>query len=378
VPAKKPRETNNLKGIKHLMAIVLIAFLTLLFFGCKNILVSMLPRPQEPKDRPYIIENVSFSGACDDVTLSGELTMPYEGGPFPAIILIAGSGPYDRDENISGHKVLLVLSDYLTRHGYAVLRYDKRGIGESSGDYKNATMKDFAADAATALRWLKRHNKIDGSRIGYMGHSSGGYVAPLAARKGDAAFLVLLAGPAEGIADIFIRQNEDIARAQKKNEEWIKLQQTMVHEFVNIHKSATVPDESYMRACAAYAKYQKNLGLPKNYMKDFLELVPSPWFLWALNYDPLPALEAYHGPVLALFGGKDLQVSAAHNAPIIDNVLTNKESKVIVFPDLNHLFQPAKTGLPEEYVQIDTTFDKTAMKAIVDWMGSLERLASNR
>lgn len=379
--AGKPRETNFFGGIKHLMTIaliILITFLTLLFFACKSMLVSMSPRPQEPKDRPYIIKNVSFPGALDDVTLSGELTMPHEGGPFPTVILIAGSGPYDRDENISGHKVLLVLSDYLTRHGYAVLRYDKRGIGKSSGEYKNATMKDFAADAAAALHWLKRHNKIDTSRIGYMGHSTGGYVAPLAARRGGAAFLVLLAGPAEGIGDVLIRQNEDIARAQKKDEEWIKLKQKVVHEFIDIHKSATVPDEAYRRACAAYSKYQKDIGLPKNYVKDFLELLPSAWFLWALNYDPIPALETYHGPVLALFGGKDLQVSVAYNAPIMDKVLNNKESKVIVFPDLNHLFQPAKTGLPEEYVQIDTTFDETVMKAIVDWLDSLELLASNR
>ena len=366
-------KTNGLiKRMSIIFLIILIAIVILLFPACKNMLFSMLPRPQDPKDRPYMIKEVSFPGASDEVTLSGELTMPNKGASFPAIILIAGSGPYDRNENISGHKILLVLSDYLTRRGYAVLRYDKRGIGKSSGDYKNSTIKDFAADAAAALCWLKTDPNVDSTRVGYMGHSSGGYVAPLAAQEETATFIVLLASPAEGLGDTLIRQNEDIAHAQGKDDAWIQLHQTWIHEFIDIFRSATDPNEAHKQADVAYTKYQKELGLPKNELNNFLAVLPPAWIIWALQYDPLPALDAYNGPVLAMFGGRDLQVSASRNAPIMKEMLINNNSNVVIFPTLNHLFQPAKTGAPEEYVSIETTFDENAMIVIADWLDDIE------
>lgn len=357
--------------VVFLFLILLIVIFIAVFPTGKHLVFNTLPRPQNPKDRPYTIKEVSFSGASDGVTLSGELTMPNEGGPFPAVILLAGSGPHDRNENISDHKILMVLSDYLTRRGYAVLRYDKRGIGKSSGDYRNSTIENFAADAAAALGWLKTDPNIDPERAGYAGHSSGGYVAPLAAQQEDAAFLVLLAGPAEGLGGTLLRQNEDIARAGGRDEDWVQLNQKWIHEFIGIFKTAAGPDEARTRADAAYGRYQKKLGLPKNGLKDFLTLLPPAWMFWALRYDPLPALKAYDGPVLALFGGKDLQVSARYNAPIMEEVLTDKKSKVLVLPELNHLFQPARTGTPEEYITIKTTFDEEAMRVIADWMEEL-------
>ena len=162
---------------KSIILITSTIFGAILFFttGC-NLLI---PCPQEPKDRPYHIREVVFPGGAEGVKLAGEMTAPQTGGPFPAVILIAGSGPQNRNEDLSGHKVFLVLSDYLTRRGYVVLRYDKRGIGKSSGDYQMATMADFADDAAAAMRWLKAQSDIDMARIGFLGHSSGGYVAPL-------------------------------------------------------------------------------------------------------------------------------------------------------------------------------------------------------
>lgn len=175
------------------LIVIIVSMLT--SYGCA---LGLWPRPQEPKERPYRVETVRFAGGESDLLLEGELTMPYGDGPFSAAVLITGSGPQDRNESVAGHKPFLVLSDHLTRSGYAVLRYDDRGVGQSSGDYSVATAKDFAADAAAVFSWLQRHPKINPSRIGFIGHSEGGYIAPLAANSAhDVAFMVFLAGPAK-------------------------------------------------------------------------------------------------------------------------------------------------------------------------------------
>jgi pimeloyl-ACP methyl ester carboxylesterase len=315
---------------------------------------------------------VTFPGGAEGVTLAGELTMPREGGPFPTLIMITGSGPQTRDEEISGHKVFLVLSDFLTKRGFAVLRYDDRGVGESTGDFTTATTEDFALDAAAAMRWLKAEEHIDTSRAGYVGHSEGGWIAPLAVQTEDAAFMVLLAGPAENIVDTVIRQNADMPRAEGKSGDWVALNVSATQGLMDIFKSARTPDEAHARALAHYARYQKKLGLPANQLEASLELVPPAWWIWAVKYDdPLPALRAFEGPVLAVFGEKDTQVSASANAPIMEDVLSNDASTVLTLPGLNHLFQPSKTGAISEYWRIRTTFDESAMEATADWLESL-------
>lgn len=341
---------------------------TILFFTSCSLL---MPRPQEPKERPYHIREVVFPGGAEGVMLAGEVTMPQTGGPFPAVILIAGSGPQNRNEDVAMHKVFLVLSDYLTRRGYAVLRYDKRGIGESSGDYQTATMDDFADDAAAAMRWWKTQSNIDTARVGFLGHSSGGYVAPLAAQSVDAAFLVLLAGPARELAEVIEWQQTAIARAMGKSEEWIALNREAVRESIKISKSAKTAEQLREQSEELAEKYRNDQGLPANHVEKSLESLPALWWMWAMHYDPLPALKAYPGPVLALFGSKDLQVSASANAPTMRKVLYNEASKTIIFPGLNHLFQPAKTGSTEEYAWIETTFAPGAMEAIANWLDSL-------
>jgi alpha/beta superfamily hydrolase len=303
--------------------------------------------------------------------LAGEVTAPQTGGPFPAVILIAGSGPHDRNEDVAGHKVFLVLSDYLTKRGYAVLRYDKRGIGKSSGDYKTATMDDFAKDAGAAMRWLKTQSNIDTARVGFLGHSSGGYVAPLAAQRAGAAFQVLLAAPARKLTEEIYYQNTVIPRAVGKSEEWTALNMVATRELIKIYKSAETAGQLREQSKNLLEKYQSELGLPANHVEKSLELLPAVWWMWAVRYDPLPALKAYPGPVLAMFGGKDLQVSAEANASVMKKALSHEDSKTISFPELNHLFQPAKTGAPEEYVWIETTFDQCAMEAIANWLDSL-------
>ncbi|WDP89859.1 MAG: alpha/beta fold hydrolase [Desulfobacter sp.] len=298
--------------------------------------------------------------------------MPNHGGPFPAVILIAGSGPHDRDETIAGHKPLLVLADYLTRHGWAVLRYDKRGIGKSSGAYTSATFRAFAADAAAAREWLQKNKDIDPNRIGFAGHSSGGYIAPMAAEINDAAFLILLAAPARDLGEPLIRQHHDIARAQKKENAWIEQDQAWINEFVHIFKSAPDPATARRKVLAAFDRYSKGLKLQKKDLLTFLGQAPPAWLMFGCRHDPMPGLQNFKGPVLALFCSKDLQVSAQENVPAMKAVLGHGASKVMVFQGLNHLFQPAKTGLPEEYAWIDTTFDEAAMNAIAEWLNQFQ------
>jgi uncharacterized protein len=331
----------------------------------------LMPRPQEPKKRLYHVREVVFAGGTEGVMLAGELTTPQTGGAFPAVILIAGSGPHERNEEVAGHKVFLVLSDYLTKRGYAVLRYDKRGIGHSSGEYHIATMEDFANDAAAAMRWLKTQSNIDRDRVGFLGHSTGGYVAPLAAQSASAAFLVLLAAPARELAEVMNYQQTEIPRAMGKSEEWTARHGEAVRELIKIFKSAETAKQVRKQYEDLAEKYQGDLDLLGNSVEESLELLPAVWWMWAVHYDPLPALEAYPGPALAMFGGKDLQVSASANAPVMKNVLCHEASKTIVFPGLNHLFQPAKTGSIEEYAWIETTFDQSAMEAIANWLDSL-------
>lgn len=339
----------------------------LLFASC-NLL---MPRPQEPKGRSYHVKEVLFTGGTEGVMLAGELTTPQTGGPFPAVILIAGSGPQNRNEDVAGHKVFLVLSDYLTKRGYAVLRYDKRGIGASSGDYQMATMDDFANDARAAMRWLKTQSNIDTACVGFLGHSTGGYVAPLAAQRSGAAFLVLLAAPARELAEVMKYQQTVIPRAMGKSEEWTARHGEAVRELIKIFKFAETAEQVRKQYEDLAAKYQSDLDLLGNSVEESLELLPAAWWMWAVHYDPLPALKAYPGPALAMFGGKDLQVCAEANAPIMKKVLSHEASKTMIFPGLNHLFQPAKTGSIEEYAWIETTFDQGAMETIANWLDSL-------
>ncbi len=194
----------------------LICFVTLLLTGCIDDSYTV-PRPQDPEDRPYRIETVRFAGG-DDVVLAGELTIPIEDGPHKAVIFISGSGPQNRDEALAGHRPFLVLSDHLTRAGYAVLRYDDRGFAESTGSFEDASLRDFADDAAGAFRFLEGHQDIDASGIGFLGHSEGGYIAPSAAQMVDPAFLVFLAGPARPFYDVLATQAVDFMRAEGAEE----------------------------------------------------------------------------------------------------------------------------------------------------------------
>lgn len=329
-------------------------------------------RPQEPTPPyPYEVRDVSIPNPnAPGVTLSGTLTLPKGKGPFPAVLLIAGSGPNDRDENVLGHKIFLVLGDYLTRHHIAVLRYDKRGVGKSTGDFATATLQDFASDAMVAAQFLMQQPDINPKQVGLIGHSEGGLVAPIvASQMPNIAYVVLLAGPGMKGADLLNLQQERIAEVQG-------LPAEQIHKMLEINKRLyqIVQEEKDPQKAQALMQAAIQKAQPKATQKDIdgtIAFLNTPWMRSFLAYDPTEALRKVHCPVLAVGGSKDLQVPAKENLPLIKQALQqggNRHVTTKVFPGLNHLFQPCQTGSPLEYAQIETTFDPKALAYITRWI----------
>jgi hypothetical protein len=340
-----------------------------------------LCRPQEPKvPFPYNVEAISFPGGAKDVTLSATLTLPIGKGPFPAVVLVAGSGPNDRDEKIFGHRPFLVLADYLTRKGIAVLRYDKRGIGQSTGIYSTATTFDFAADAEQALAFLNTRPDVNRKMLGILGHSEGGVVGPIVASRNPATtFLVLLAGPAVSGEELLYTQSETLAKAQGAPDSFIvdqRKKQERIYSALKQHTDATqdqlrtiistdLPPETRKESEAAVTAQARQLD--------------SPWFRTFLTLDPRPFLRQVKIPVLAVFGEKDIQVSEAQNRPEMEHAFLaagNPRGQVLVLPGLNHLFQPASTGATSEYGDIEITMAPAALETVSAWILALSVSAS--
>jgi pimeloyl-ACP methyl ester carboxylesterase len=332
-----------------------------------------LRRPQNPvKPYPYREEEIAFSNAQDHVSLAATLTIPSGPGPFPATILICGSGPNDRDEAMAGHKLFLVLADHLTRKGFAVLRYDKRGIGKSTGNYAEATAEDFAADTEAAIAYLKSRKEIDTKKIGLLGHSEGGVIAPMvAARSHDVAWVVLLAGPGVKGENIVLRQSELIERTAGIDEAQIQKSLTFdLHVYALLRKEKD-PAALEARLNELVNSTGMNDSMAPAALQAQLRRVNSPWFRFFLDYDPVPALEQTKCPVLALNGEKDLQVPAKDNLPVINKALAaggNTDFETAEMPGLNHLFQHCLTGSPTEYGAIEETIAPGALERITEWM----------
>jgi len=342
-------------------------------------------RPQEPaRPLPYQELEVSYDSA-PGVTLAATLTLPPGKGPFPAVVLITGSGPQDRDESLAGHRPFYVLADYLTRRGVAVLRADDRGTGKSTGNYwEGTTSEDFATDALAGVRFLAARADIRQRQIGLVGHSEGGLIAPLAATRADAdakriAFLVLLAGPGVPLADILVEQHRLILAAQNVPAHYIDADQVMQRKLLEIARSDSDTAHAADGMRAVLAAYVETLPEPsRTQMKAQAEtqvlLTNSAWMRWMLHYDPIPTLHRTKIPVLALFGSRDMQVPSAQNlAPMRDalRIAGHPANRVIELSGLNHLFQAATTGAPSEYSLIEETLNPRALQAVGDWIASL-------
>ena len=338
-------------------------------------------RPQNPqKPYPYYTEDVKFENSTDNIELAGTLSLPKKEGNFPAVILITGSGPQNRDEELMGHKPFLVLADYLTRKGIAVLRYDDRGIGGSTGDMTTATSTDFAKDVEAAIKYLKTRNEINRKKIGLMGHSEGGMIAPMVAYgTKDVSFIVLLAGPGIRGDKLLLKQSYDIGEASGLSKDKLQHSEKInggLYDIILNSMNDTSLDEKltdYLNhSFNELPESEKPQGISiEDYSKKVVKQLNSPWMLYFIRYDPAPTLEKVKCPVLAINGSKDLQVNAEMNLNAIKIALAkggNKQVTTKELPGLNHLFQECETGLPAEYAQIEQTFSPIALKVISEWI----------
>lgn len=326
------------------------------------------PRPQEPKKPyPYREEEVAYENPAGGDRLAATLTMPNGKGPFPAVVLITGSGPQDRDETVFDHKPFLVLADYLTRRGIAVLRADDRGVGKSTGTSDGATTADFATDTEAGIAYLKTRSEIDARRIGLIGHSEGGIIAPMiAARNRDVAFIVMMAGTGVSGDQVLVAQVELVTEASGKSHEEAVKAGAEEGEILALMKQNPDP--------AAFDKAVKEKfahQLPGTRGLATINALKSPWLRYFVAYDPAVALSKVTCPVLALNGEKDVQVSPQQNLPAIRKALEaagNKNFEVDELSGLNHLFQTAKTGAPKEYGEIEETISPVALEKISGWI----------
>ncbi len=336
-------------------------------------------RLQEPqKPYPYYEEEVTFKNMTAGITLAGTLTLPRREGVFPAVILITGSGAQNRDEEIMGHKPFLIIADFLTRNGIAVLRFDDRGTASSEGIFKTATSNDFATDVKAAVDYLLTRKEINKKKIGLIGHSEGGIIAPMVANSSkNIAFIVLLAGTGIPGDQLLLLQQELIGKASGINENELQKTKEVNCAVFDLVKKSDSTDQLKTDLTNLLKKEMKdNQDKPKGVSEeDFVNAqvnqVVNPWMLNFIKYNPATALEKVKCPVLALNGEKDLQGPPKENLKAIREALAkggNKKVTTVELPGLNHLFQKCKTGAPLEYATIEQTFSPVALNEILKWI----------
>ena len=346
-------------------------------FRLSREIVSDPVRPQEPKPPfPYQIEEVAFQNG--DINLAGTLTVPQGDGPFPAVLLISGSGLQDRDETVFGHKPFWVLADHLSRAGIAVLRVDDPGIGKSTPHPEPPTTADFATDVEAGVTFLKRDDRI--GTVGLIGHSEGGIIAAIvASRRDDIGFVVLMAGPGVPGAELLLKQNERIFDGMGIVGERKETLLTLLDRLFTTLTSDMTEDEMRQQVDEIVRKQFEINGIPpaqqdETQVQAAVEQVLNPWMRYFLAFDPRPALEATRVPVLALNGELDVQVDAEQNLTAIDAALEkggNHNVTLHRLPKHNHLFQRAKTGLINEYAVIEETISPEVLDLIRDWIVSV-------
>jgi uncharacterized protein len=338
-------------------------------------------RSQDPKEPfPYKCQDVAFVNAEAGVTLAGTLTLPEGAGPFPAVVLISGSGPQDRNEELMDHRPFWVLADYLTRNGIAVLRYDDRGTAKSTGDFSKATTLDLASDVDAAVAFLLSRKDINQKKIGLVGHSEGGIIAPIvAARNKNVRYIVLMAGTGMRGKELLLLQQELIGKASGVSDEKLKKSQASTQKAFDLVLKTTDDQQlnqqltDFLRnEVANIPPSEKPAGVKEeDLVQQQLVQLTSPWFKYFLRYDPAFVLQKVKCPVFALGGSKDLQVPPRENISIIKSMLEkggNKKITIREFPGLNHLFQECQTGAPLEYQRIEQTISPQVLSEISAWI----------
>jgi pimeloyl-ACP methyl ester carboxylesterase len=333
-------------------------------------------RPQEDAinaaSAPYVQREVHFNNFAAHNQLAGTLSLPNGEGPFPAVVLVSGTGHNTRDEEVWGHKIFLVLADALSRKGFAVLRYDKRGVGGSSGDYDAATTADFASDAEAAVAWLKAQAQIESNRVGVLGHSEGAIIAPaVAAADKSVAFVVMIAGPCIRGDKLFVLQSAMTAKSYGAPGNYIARRKVFDSELYSAILSAPSESVALDRAKALVAQAVADKIVDANEAETLPKDDTRPWELYFLAYDPAPTLAKLTVPVLALNGSLDVQVPAKENLAAAREALKkNPKATVMELAGMNHLLQDAKTGAPSEYNDIEESISPTALKVITDWLSA--------
>ncbi|WP_121668094.1 alpha/beta hydrolase family protein [Mesonia aquimarina] len=332
-----------------------------------------LNRPQEPKKPfPYTSENITVKNEKAGITLAATLTLPENVKKAPAVILISGSGPQNRDSEILGHKPFLLLSDYLTKNGFAVLRFDERGVGESEGTFSTATSYDFADDVESFFNYLETRKDIDSENIGLIGHSEGGSVAPIiAARNKNVAFIVLMAGAGVEGSDLLLSQKKAMQEKLGVDAETIEKSQQQLGKAYQMIVNSTENNEAFQQKLTNYLDENFDEVQTKSQAQSLAQQLTSPWMYNFIRYNPESILEKVNCPVLAINGSNDLQVPAKENLAAIKTVLTENGNKKVTTREiekLNHLFQESKTGLPNEYAEIEQTISPVALRIVSDWL----------
>ena len=350
-----------------------------------------LPRPQTPHPPyPYHSDSVEYDNADKTVHLAATLTYPDKGGPFPAAILITGSGVQDRDETLFGHKPFAVIADYLTRRGYAVLRVDDRTAGLSTGDLANATSADFAGDVIAGMTWLKTRRDIDYKKIGLIGHSEGALIAPIvAARNKDIAFIISLAGPLDGYATMMYQTVRPL-RDFKASGQYISYAATREKILLENVKTA-VDSISFLNGVdSAYRRYYDAIPDSSRHQYSFATtpdafragLAPmartlvSPWWKFFLAYNANAYYSRVKCPVLLLGGDRDIQVPNATDMPVIADILNDHHNTKVgyhLLPGLNHLFQHCHSCTVPEYGQLQETFSPEVLDIMATWLDKITR-----
>ena len=336
-----------------------------------------LNRPQTPKTPfDYASEEIDINNQQAGIKLQGTLTLPNSSRKVPAVVLLTGSGQQNRDEEFSGHKPFWVIADHLTRNGIAVLRMDDRGIGGSTGDYKNSTTGDFATDALAAVEYLKNRPEIDATRIGLIGHSEGGSTAVVAAgNSADVKFMIALSGGMANFGDIHITQVGNQLRMQNVPEENIKLETEWRGKLNEIVRE---PIDSLEAAGKMWSAYRlltpeviKTMNWPEGRMNHMVSQLLSSWWRYAISLDVVSQYTGLKCPALLLFGEKDKQIDASENMALItEAVKTNNKTNISIrlIEGVNHMFQTADTGSEYEYVQIEETISPEVLNLLSDWI----------
>lgn len=344
----------------------------------KEVKESKLNRPQEPTgELPYQAQDVQFTNQKAGIKLAGTLTLPKNGSTqHPAVILITGSGPQNRDEEVFGHKSFLVLADYLTRQGIAVLRYDDRGTAESEGNFSTATTADFASDVLSAVQYLNTREEIDKNNVGLIGHSEGGIIAPMVANQTtDVSFLVILAGTGILGKELSLMQSQSLNTLNAENKEAFF---QFNKQLLEIATSDLDKEKKRKRMISHFQNSRTIIEklVPEGtdidqFIEQQVDSSLSPWSQYFLTYNPADEFEKVTIPVLSLNGSRDVQVDAKTNQSAIKKALDkagNTQYTIKELAGLNHMFQTSKTGAMGEYNQIEETFSPIALQEISQWI----------